>query len=219
VWNAAELTEAQKKANQISIIGLILMVIGSIGLDQISKIHAEGTRMVWQDETNLKQYQGQRHQVVTIGEPTANPRSSELYFSFSFNYVRNFGAAWGLLGSMPDEIRIPFFYAVTIIAVIILGMYMRATPPSHRLVRFGLCLILSGAIGNFIDRLRIGYVIDFLDFRWNISGMRYSFPNFNIADIAICVGVAILAVDMFVLDFLRRRRTRQRIAAKIYNAK
>jgi signal peptidase II len=129
--------------------------------------------------------------------------------------VRNLGAAWGALSNLPDNIRVPFFYVVTIVAVFIIGLYIRSTPVEHRLAIFSLGLILSGAIGNFIDRLRLGYVIDWIDVRWNLVGWRYDFPNFNIADSAISVGVAFLLFDMAVLETLRRRSEKAATAEPI----
>jgi signal peptidase II len=69
-----------------------------------------------------------------------------------------------------------------------------------------LTLILSGAIGNFIDRIRYGFVIDWIDVRWNLLGWRYDFPNFNIADSAITVGVSLLLIDMLILESIRQKK-------------
>ncbi len=216
-----------QRARIISIVFLALMVIGSIGLDQVSKVHAQNTLMKWTDDKDPSLYQGQRYPLTTIGSPLTRPTpaatpeassagtatevaaadkpSTPFFISFSFNYVRNLGAAWGALSTLPDSVRIPFFYGVTVLAVLLIGVYIRATPIEHRLAIFALTLVLSGAIGNFIDRLRLGYVIDFIDVRWNILGWRYDFPNFNVADSAITCGVAMLIFDMLVLETLRRR--------------
>ena len=87
------------------------------------------------------------------------------FLAFSFNYVRNQGQRGGfyLIGMMPIEF---LFYLVTLVVVCIIFMYLKTTPLSHRLARFTLALILSGALGNFADRIVRGYVVDFLDFRW-----------------------------------------------------
>jgi signal peptidase II len=161
--------------------------------------------MKWSDAVDPSMYQGQRYPLVALGSPLAE--DGNLYFSFSTNYVRNLGAAWGALSNLPSGVRAPFFYLVTCLAVVIIGVYMRSTPTHHRLAIFALGLILSGAVGNFIDRLRLGYVIDWIDVRWNLFGWRYDFPNFNIADSAITVGVTFLMFDMLVLEALRRRRS------------
>ena len=200
-----KLTSAGSRAKVLSIIALVLMVIGSIGIDQTTKVHAQSTLMQWTDDKDPSLYQGRRYPLWTIGSPQSP--DSNLYLSFNFNYVRNLGAAWGALSHLPDGTRVPFFYAVTVLAVIIIGFYMRSTPLSHRLAIFALSLILSGAIGNFLDRYNLGYVIDWIDVRWNLFGWRYDFPNFNFADSCITVGVTLLMIDMIILEAIRKRRS------------
>lgn len=198
------LAPAGNRIKRMSIIWLTIMVLGSIGLDQVSKVHSQEKLMVWSDDTDPGLYRGQRYPLWSAGSPLES--EGNLYLSLSTNYVRNLGAAWGALSGLPDGVRIPFFYLVTIAAVIIIGLYLRATPAHHRLATFALTLILSGAIGNFIDRVRLGYVIDWIDVRWNLFGWRYDFPNFNVADSAISVGVAFLMFDMLVLETVRKRQ-------------
>jgi signal peptidase II len=113
-----------------------------------------------------------------------------------FRYVENPGAAWGLFDELPDAVRRPFFHVVSLVAMgFILFMYVRLEP-SQRLVRWALALVMGGALGNFVDRLLRGYVIDFIDWHWrNQPGMHW--PTFNVADVAICVGVGLLLVDSF----------------------
>jgi len=197
------LTPQAVRTKVFSLICLAVMLLGSVGLDQVSKIHAQNELMRWSHETDLTQYQGQRVPLYSFGDPIQAPE--QFYLAFAFNYVRNLGAAWGALSNLPDNIRVPFFYTVTLLAVIIIGIYMKSTPAHHRLAIFALGLILSGALGNFIDRLVHGFVIDWIDVRWNILGWRYDFPNFNIADSAITVGVMLLTFDMLVLETLRRK--------------
>ncbi|MBN1206400.1 MAG: signal peptidase II [Myxococcaceae bacterium] len=117
-----------------------------------------------------------------------------------FRYVENPGAAWGMFGNLPEGVRRGFFHLVSLAALaFILAMYLRLEP-GQRLVRVALALVAGGALGNFMDRLVRGYVIDFIDWHWrNQPGMRW--PTFNVADAAICVGVALM-----LLDSLRLRR-------------
>lgn len=214
--NHLKLTLIAKRRKLIAGIYLAIMVFGSVGLDQVSKVHSQNTLMVWQDEQDPTHYQGKRFPLWAFG--SAFPEEGSLYLSFSTNYVRNLGAAWGVLSNLEDHIRVPFFYAVTFFAVLIIGLYLRSTPVHHRVAIFALCLILSGAIGNFIDRIRLGFVIDWIDVRWNIFGWKYEFPNFNIADSAITVGVGMLIFDMLILDAARRKREGTRVvsdAAKV----
>ncbi len=115
---------------------------------------------------------------------------------FNISYVLNTGAAFGMLGDSPW--RVPFLSAIAVLAVLtILWIFKRID--GHQLQRFALSLVLSGAIGNLIDRLRIGAVIDFLDVHW----YQHHWPAFNVADSAITVGVALLLVDLWCEE--RRR--------------
>jgi len=201
---ARKLSSAAQRTRLFSYLFLFVMIIGSVGLDQASKFHSEETLMAWSHETDPNLYKGSRYPITTIGSVSPGQETS-FYLYFGFNYVRNLGAAWGALSDLPDNIRVPFFYIVTVVAVVIIGLYIRSTPVEHRLAIFSLGLILSGAIGNFIDRVRLGYVIDWVDVRWNLFGWRYDFPNFNVADSAITVGVSFLIFDMLVLETIRKR--------------
>ncbi|MBM4250933.1 MAG: signal peptidase II [Deltaproteobacteria bacterium] len=204
-----KLTPLAARAHKLSLLFLLLMVLGSIGLDQVTKYHAQSTLMVWSDAENLSSYRGQRYPLWSSDGSDGAPDGSHAFISLSTNYVRNLGAAWGALSNLPDVIRVPFFYLVTCLAVFIILLYLRSTPVHHRLAIFSLSLILSGAIGNFLDRIRFGYVIDWIDVRWNLAGWRYDFPNFNFADSCITVGVSLLLVDML---FLERKREQTAVA-------
>lgn len=111
---------------------------------------------------------------------------------FDLTYVRNSGAAFGLFASVDSSMKAVLLNSVDVVVFLIVSAY--ALRSSHRSVRLqvGLALILGGAVGNLLDRVRFGYVVDFLDFA--ISGHHW--PAFNVADSAICVGVALLFLDM-----------------------
>ncbi len=116
---------------------------------------------------------------------------------FYLTHVRNPGAAFGLFTDGPAEIRLPFFIGVSLIAIFIVGSFYRRLAPGDRFLPLALGLILGGAIGNLIDRIRLGEVVDFLHFRlW--SG--YSWPDFNIADSVIVVGVGMLILDLITSE-------------------
>lgn len=117
---------------------------------------------------------------------------------FSITYVRNMGAAFGFLHSAPPQFREPFFLIVPFFVLsIILYLFLTSTDKQKGQIA-GLSLILSGAIGNIIDRSRLGYVIDFLDFYIGV----YHWPAFNIADSAIVVGVGLV----FLFSALETRK-------------
>lgn len=196
----------QKRISR-SLLWLFLMVIGSITLDQASKVHAERSLRVWEDSNDLMAYRGRRVPLGTIGNER-DPTGHSQYISLNLNYVRNQGAAWGMLSDAKDHFRVPFFFLVTAVALVAISLYFRATPPHHKLARYALALIFSGAIGNFIDRVRLGYVIDWIDVHWRIFGWEYYFPNFNVADSAITVGVIFLLVDTILLERQRQIEVR-----------
>ena len=113
---------------------------------------------------------------------------------WNFRYVENPGAAWGMFGTLPEGVRRPFFHLVSLAALGFLFWMYRRLEPGQALVRGALALLAGGALGNFVDRLLRGYVIDFIDWHWrNQPGMRW--PTFNVADMAIVVGVGLLALE------------------------
>jgi signal peptidase II len=111
---------------------------------------------------------------------------------FNLTYLHNRGAAFGILADSPY--RLPFFLLVTLISVLVLLYAIHRSRDDQRLAPCSLSLILAGAIGNLIDRMRLGEVIDFLDIYWH----EHHWPAFNVADSAICIGVALLAIDMIL---------------------
>jgi len=110
-----------------------------------------------------------------------------------FRLAKNPGGAWGLLGNESPSLRITFFVAISLVAVgFILSLYRRTTLEQKALT-WGLPLVLGGALGNLVDRIRYGHVIDFIEVHLG----SYQWPTFNVADIAIVVGVGLMAIDMF----------------------
>ena len=110
---------------------------------------------------------------------------------FNITYLRNKGAAFGFLAT--SNYRLPFFIMVSIVAVAVIIRVFFKLRADQKFTAFALALIFSGALGNLIDRIRLGEVIDFLDAHW----YNHHWPAFNVADSAICVGVFLLAIDMF----------------------
>ena len=90
---------------------------------------------------------------------------------------------------------------MTIIALLVIVWYLRRVRADQQLAAFSLALIFAGALGNLIDRVRLGEVIDFLDVFWR----HYHWPAFNVADSAICVGVALLIWEMWQEERLIKR--------------
>jgi signal peptidase II len=108
---------------------------------------------------------------------------------FNLTYVRNYGAAFGFLADSHPAFREIFFLSIPPVALILILAILRSVAESDKLNIFALSLVFGGAVGNYIDRLRFRYVIDFLDFHIQ---SKYVYPAFNIADSAIVCGVAFL---------------------------
>lgn len=111
---------------------------------------------------------------------------------FNITYVRNPGAAFGLLATASPGFRAFFFLSVTAVAIILILYYIKKSRADEMLETFSLSLILSGALGNMIDRVRFGEVIDFID----IYIGSHHWPAFNVADSAISVGAALLILSL-----------------------
>ena len=110
---------------------------------------------------------------------------------FHLTYIENRGAAFGILAETSARFRIPFFITISALAIIFITIFYRKME-GEGWTHLALLFILGGALGNLIDRVRQGWVIDFLDFHW----YQYHWPAFNVADMAICIGAGILIIDM-----------------------
>lgn len=114
---------------------------------------------------------------------------------FNLVHVLNRGAAFGFLNRSDIRWQTYFFFAATALAVLIINHLLRMARDSDRLLIVGLGLILGGALGNLIDRVRTGEVVDFLEFYWK----SFHWPAFNVADIAIFLGSMALLVAFYRL--------------------
>lgn len=112
---------------------------------------------------------------------------------FHLTYVENRGAAFGILQN-----KIWFFVLVALVAIPVIAYAFWKFQNRSKTLNLGLCFVLAGAVGNMIDRITLGFVVDFLDFR------LIDFPVFNIADIFVCVGAGLIAVFvLFIEDKLK----------------
>jgi signal peptidase II len=110
---------------------------------------------------------------------------------FDLVHVRNTGVAFSLLSTLDHRWVHPFLILATVLAMGAVLAYI-AYLPCRGTAPVGLGLILGGAIGNLIDRARLGYVVDFIDLHWR----GHHWPTFNVADVGISVGIALLVIDM-----------------------
>ena len=124
---------------------------------------------------------------------------------FNLVYVTNKGAAFSMLASVDSPWRHYFFVSVNADAFVGLSIAAWKMAGQHLLYRVSFAFIAAGAVGNLIDRLRYGAVVDFLDFYI----ADYHWPAFNIADSSICIGVAVL----FVLNIIEMKKEKRRSTA------
>ena len=115
-------------------------------------------------------------------------------------YVRNLGAAFSFLSSAGGWQRW-FFIVLSLLASIVIMIWLYRLPKQSWMEALGLSLVLGGAVGNLVDRVTLGYVVDFID----VYYQAWHWPVFNIADSAITVGVAIMVID--ILFYQRQQLT------------
>ncbi len=106
---------------------------------------------------------------------------------FNLTHVLNPGGAFGILASQSSTIRILVFLLISSLAICFVLYFYLNTPETHFFLSIGFAMIFGGAIGNIIDRVRFGMVVDFLD----VYVKNSHWPAFNVADSAICVGMVV----------------------------
>ena len=112
---------------------------------------------------------------------------------FNITYVQNTGVAFGILNAFSSPAKVFFLCLVAGIAAVVVIIYSLRNDPRNKLLQGALALVLAGALGNLYDRIRLGYVIDFLEFH----ARGYYWPSFNVADTSITIGVMLLAWEIF----------------------
>jgi signal peptidase II len=118
-------------------------------------------------------------------------------------YARNYGAAFSFL-DIPGGGQRWFFTAFALVVSVLILVALRRVPATQRLQCAALMLIMSGALGNAIDRVRFGYVVDFIGVHWKDA----YFPAFNVADSCITIGAGLILLDSFIA-WRRERRVAQ----------
>jgi len=122
---------------------------------------------------------------------------------FRFSYATNRGVAFSLFADSQFDIRW-ILSAVSLIAALFVLAYFKRAPADKPWLNVSLTLLLAGIIGNMIDRVRLGEVVDFIELHWRDL---YSWPTFNLADSAICVGAVLLALEMLREEKAARARS------------
>jgi len=155
---------------------IILVFLLSLVLDQLTKYIIQ---------TNMA-----LHQSITILENF-----------FHITYILNKGAAFGIFSDRSESFRTPFFIAISILAILALLYFSLAFAKNNKLNQISIALILSGAVGNLIDRLILGVVRDFIDVHW----YNLHWPAFNLADTSICIGTGLLILNLYRQDIKEKK--------------
>ena len=153
---------AKRRAGRAFVFGMVALAV--VGLDFASKRWAEGALL--------------------------RAPSEIIDGALRFVLAKNPGGMWSILRDTHAGIRLPIFLGVTLLAIAAMGHFWRQLERAETTLRLALALVLGGAIGNLMDRLRYGYVIDFID----VHAKGVHWPTFNVADIAITIGVALIAL-------------------------
>jgi len=186
------------KQVKLAFLGYFFIFIGIVLLDLLTKFWAEKSYLTNFSLENIKDYNYISDFIFRIG-------SSTNWIEFETTYLRNTGAAWGFLGNLPENIRPYLFYVVTVVAMIIIFIFFLKTPSKQVLSRLAILFIFSGAAGNFLDRVLLHYVIDWINFKWNLFGWYYDYPVFNIADSVVTIGAILLVIDTVKEDIKIRK--------------
>ena len=166
--SSASVAEKFLKNKEKIMLVWLMIIVGVIFLDQLTK---------WLTVINLEY-------IAPPAMPDTIPVIEDI---FHFTYVRNEGAAFGML---KDQRWV--FLIVSTVAIVAMSIYLWKNRHGSKLLNLGMAFIIGGGIGNMIDRTILGYVIDFLDFR------IINFAVFNVADSFVCVGVGIFALAVIL---------------------
>jgi signal peptidase II len=168
---------------------LLLLVTGVwIVADQATKFLAvEHLTLAFRPRDDM----GQQVRAFASKDHPIAVRTVEVTSWWEHRYKENPGAAFSFLAGASEKVRVPFFHLISIAAIAFILGYYRKLSDSQRYLQVALALVLGGAIGNAIDRILHGYVIDFID--WH-AGSAY-WPTFNVADSGITVGLAMLLLE------------------------
>src|SRR5581483_896365 len=113
---------------------------------------------------------------------------------FRFSYALNRGVAFSLFADVEFNIKW-VLAAISALAAAMVVHYLARTPVNRRRLCLSLSLLLAGILGNLIDRIRLGEVVDFIELHWRD---QFTWPTFNVADSAICIGAVLLALELLM---------------------
>ncbi len=202
----------------LMLTGYLLLLVAIAVLDQSTKLQSQKNYLLWSHPTEIHQMSTRTESVFALGvppsgqndaAPQAEPaKPTANWFELNLTYVRNTGAIWGIMQNLPGRWSNVLFMVIYPIFMLLLAHTFLLSNPGQRLLRVAVICIFAGAIGNFVDRATVGYVIDWIYARWRILGWTYHYPVFNVADIAIVTGVSVWILDSLLDSIFSKRLTK-----------
>jgi len=176
----------------ILFLALLLLTGVTLPIDQWTKMYAREDFLLHEDKSDTTIYQGRREELMS-GE------YGPVWFTLHETYVRNHGASWGFWAALSPSMRIPFLISAgLLIAGALMMSAYKLILAGNRWSALSVCGIVAGSIGNLVDRVRLGYVVDFLTFKCRFMSQAFYLPSFNVADIVIVCSIFLLISTLFL---------------------
>ncbi len=166
------------------------MTLIAVPIDQWTKATSRELYLFHEDQTDSTIYQGKRQDVFNLG-------NHDTWLTCNLTYVRNHGASWGIMAQLSDRYRRPVLITLgVILAVLLFQMALTLQKSGQTRAAVSLVVMVVGSFGNLIDRIRWGYVVDFVTLKAGFFGRTITLPTFNIADIIIVLGLFCLIINL-----------------------
>jgi signal peptidase II len=176
----------------------VVLAFVSLPIDQLTKSLSRDLYLIHEDDADTTIYQGKRQEVLSLG-------SDEAWLTCNLTYVRNHGASWGIMKDLSDTVRPVLLVTFGLFfSMILLFAALSFQKNGESGVAFSLVLMVAGSLGNLVDRLRLGYVVDFITLRGQLWGRAWGLPSFNVADMIIVV-----ALFCLITMLLRKNKSPQ----------
>jgi len=170
------------------IVCSIACLVG-LSLDQATKVYAESVHLLSPPVPSMAEHQASSEVLFTLG-------SRSDYLDTQITHVANAGVMLGALEEAPHSIPLIAFFLTSALALAACASVFRIARPSDIWLRAGAAMLATGVVGNMLDRLRLGYVVDWLHLRWSLWSCTVDAPAFNFADLFIVGGAMIAAAAL-----------------------
>ncbi len=179
-----------------------LSALAALALDQATKIHCQTSFLAAQAAAASSRVPSSL--LFALGVPPAQRHlddagaraASPCWFAVELTHVGNRGITFGMLETAAPAVPVAAFYATTLIGMVVSAVVLLNARRGDWLARVGAVLVLTGVVANLLDRLRIGYVVDWLVVAWRMSAWQVELPAFNFGDAYIVAGVTLVGAAL-----------------------